>query len=180
MKKFIHAILSLIKTIGIVCLWCLLTALIAISLSKLEKEHYTPTDTPNERFMVGGQHWQDFVDNPQELQTKPYGDCMDRCLKILENGNYQYINEGLQTEYSEYQIKDNTVIPVSFEQYNFGHFVIAMFLAFLMLSFLKYLHAIYKIRKDKNSLIAYHKKLGKKLLIFMGIIGIRWGLILTR
>ena len=108
MKKFIHAILSLIKTIGIVCL-------IAISLSKLEKEHYTPTDTPNGRFMVGGQHWQDFVDNPRELQTKPYGDCMDRCLKILENGNYQYINEGLQTEYSEYQIKDNTVIPVSFE-----------------------------------------------------------------
>lgn len=106
---------------------------------------------------------------------------MDRCLKILENGNYQYINEGaLQTEYSEYQIKDNTVIPVSFEQYNFGHFVIAMFLAFLMLSFLKYLHAIYKIRKDKNSLIAYHKKLGKELLIFMGIIGIGWGLILTR
>lgn len=49
-----------------------------------------------------------------------------------------------------------------------------------MLSFLKYLHAIYKIRKDKNSLIAYHKKLGKKLLIFMGIIGIGWGLILTR
>lgn len=44
-----------------------LTAFITISLSKLEKEHYTPTDTPNERFMVGGQHWQDFVDNPQEL-----------------------------------------------------------------------------------------------------------------
>lgn|GEM_PF-3131653 len=93
-------------------------------------------------------------------------------FKILENGNYQYINKGLQTEYSEYQIKDNTVIPVSFEQYNFENFVIAMFLAFLMLSFLKYLHAIYKIRKDKNSLIAYHKKLGKELLIFMGIIGI--------
>lgn len=177
MKKFIHTILSLIKTIGIVCLWCLLTILIAISFSKLEKEHYTPTDTPNERFMVGGQHWQDFVDNPQELQTKPYGDCMDGCLKILENGNYQYINEGaLQTEYSEYQIDGDIVIPVSFERQNFGHFVIAMFLAFLMLSFFKYLYAIYQIRKDKTAFITYHKKLARQLLIFVAIVAPVWGL----
>ena len=161
MKKFIGTLLSLLKSIGIFCLWFLLTALIAINLSKLEKEYYTPTDTPNERFMVNGQRWQDFVNNPQTLQTQADGDCMDRCLKILDNGNYQYINEGaLQTEYSEYQIDGDIVIPISFERQNFGHFAIAMFLAFLMLSLLKYLYAIYKIRKDKTTPIAYHKKIG--------------------
>lgn len=152
-NRLLKPLLSLFKTIGIFYLWFLLTALITISLSKLEKEYYTPTDTPNERFMVDGQRWQDFKTNPKPIITEPYGNCMETCLKILDNGNYQYINEGaLQTEYSEYQIKDNTVIPISFEQHNFGHFVIAMFLAFLLLSLLKYLHAIYQIKKRQNRL----------------------------
>lgn len=177
MKKLIYAILSFIKTIGIFCLWFLLTTLITISLSKLEKEYYTPTDTPNERFMVGGQRWQDFQKSPKPIITEPYGDCMETCLKILDNGNYLYINESpLVTTESEYQIKDGKVIPVSYKTFNAGQMLTAMFLAFLMLSFLKYLYAIYQIRKDKTALIAYHKKLGRELLIFVGIVGIGWGL----
>lgn len=78
-----HLLKSLIapfKTIAIFCLWFLLTTLITISLSKLEKEYYTPTDTPNERFMVGGQRWQDFKTNSKPIITKPYGDCTNRYL----------------------------------------------------------------------------------------------------
>lgn len=160
------------------CLFFILTGAISYGIGELQKEHYAPTDTPNAKFRINGQRLQDIKGDTQ-LQTEPtpIENCMDSCLKILENGNYLYINEGaLQTEYSEYQIKDNTVIPVSFEQYNFGHFVIAMFLAFLMLSFLKYLHAIYKIRKDKTAFIIYHKKLARQLLIFVAIVAPVWGL----
>lgn len=177
-NSLLKPLLSLSKTIAIFCLWFLLTALIAISLSKLEKEYYQPTDTPNPRFMVNGQRWQDFQKNPKPIITEPYGDCMDRYLKILDNGNYLYINESpLITTESEYQIKDGKVIPISYKTFNAGQMLAAMFLAFLMLSFLKYLHAIYQIRKDKTALIAYHKKLGKELLIFWVIVGIGWGLI---
>lgn len=178
MKKITYTLLSLLKTIGIFCLWFLLTTIITIGISQLEKEYYTPTDTPNPRFMVNGQRWQDFLNNPKLIQTKADLDCMDSCLKILDNGNYLYINDSplIMTE-SEYQIKDGKIIPISYKTFNFGQMLIAMFLAFLMLSFLKYLHAIYQIRKDKAALIVYHKKLGKELLIFVGIVGIGWGLI---
>ncbi|AWY20527.1 hypothetical protein [Moraxella bovis] len=183
MQKITHFLSRLFKSFAKLCLFFILAGAISYGIGELQKEHYAPTDTPNAKFRINGQRLQDIKDNPTKLQTEPtpIENCMDSCLKILENGNYLYINEGaLQTTYSEYQIDGDIVIPVSFERQNFGHFVIAMFLAFLMLSFLKYLHAIYKIRKDKNSLIAYHKKLGKELLIFMGIVGIGWGLILTR
>lgn len=68
------------------------------------------------KFRINGQRLQDIKGDTQ-LQTEPtpIENCMDSCLKILENGNYLYINEGaLQTTYSEYQIKDNTVTAVSF------------------------------------------------------------------
>lgn len=188
MNKLIHALLSLLKTVAVFCLWCLLTVFITLGISRLQKEYYAPTDTPNPNFKVAVQtgdgeyyipkNWQSFMDSHNPPYANSDKKCTEDCLKKLDNGNYQYINEGaLQTEYSEYQIKDNTVIPVSFEQYNFGHFVIAMFLAFLMLSFLKYLHAIYKIRKDKTAFITYHKKLARQLLVFVAIVVPVWGLI---
>ncbi|STZ09009.1 Uncharacterised protein [Moraxella caprae] len=187
MKKFIHAILSLIKTIGIVCLWCLLTALIAISLSKLEKEHYTPTDTPNERFMVIAtdtdngyyrQTWQEYQINPKPPLTTPDKNCVEDCLKILDNGNYLYINDSpLIITKSEYQIKDGKVIPISFKTYHLGHIFVGMIGAFFVMGFLKYLIRIFQIRKDKQAMINYHKKLAENLLIACAVLGIFWAVI---
>lgn len=178
MNKLIHALLFLLKTVAVFCLWALLAAFITLGISRLQKEHYASTDTPNAKFRINGQRLQDIKGDTQ-LQTEPtpIENCMDSCLKILENGNYLYINEGaLQTTYSEYQLKDNAVIPISFKEDNFGHFLVGMVLAFLILSLLKYLYAIYQIRKDKTAFIIYHKKLARQLLIFVAIVVPVWGL----
>lgn len=155
MNKLIHALLSLLKIVAVFCLWCLLTFFITLGISRLQKEYYAPTDTPNANFKVAVQtddgeyyipkNWQSFMDSHNPPYANPDKECTEDCLKKLDNGNYLYINEGaLQTEYSEYQIKDNAVTAVSFQEYNFGNFLIGMVLAFLSLS---YLYAIYQIRK---------------------------------
>ncbi|WP_157073844.1 hypothetical protein [Moraxella oblonga] len=88
---------------------------ISLGISEYQKEYYTPTDTPNERFMVGGQRLQDFKDNPKPLDLTPDTECMDSCLKLLENGNYEYFNGSpLIMTYSQFQVKDNQIIPISF------------------------------------------------------------------
>lgn len=189
MKKLINALLSLLKTIGIFFLWFLFTVLITNGISQLEKEYYTLTDTPNPRFMVvvesdDGEYyvrknWQQFKGGNNIPYTIPDTNCMEDCFKKLENGNYLYVDESaLFAGHSEYQIKDGKIIPVSYKTINFGQMLIAMFLAFLTLSFLKYLHAVYQIRNNKAALMAYHKKLAKSLLIFALIVGAAWGLIL--
>lgn len=188
MKKLINALLSLSKTIGMVCLWFLFTVLITNGISQLEKEYYTPTDTPNPRFTVvvksdNGEgyipkNWQQFKNEGGLPYAVSNIDCIEDCFKRLENGNYLYVDESaLLAGHSEYQIKDGKIIPISYKTINFGQMLIAMFLAFLILSFLKYLYAVYQIRNDKTTLIAYHKKLGKELLIFVGIVGTVWTLI---
>lgn len=178
MQKITHFLSRLFKSFAKLCLFFILTGAISYGIGELQKEHYAPTDTPNAKFRVNGQRLQDIKGDTQ-LQTEPtpIENCMDSCLKILENGNYLYINEGaLQTTYSEYQLKDNAVIPISFKEDNFGHFLVGMVLAFLIISFFKYLYAIYQIRKDKTAFIIYHKKLARQLLIFVAIAAPVWGL----
>lgn len=74
-----------------------------------------PHRYPNERFMVGGQHLQDFKDNPKPLDLTPDTECMNSCLKLLDNGNYEYFNDSpLIMTYSQFQVKDSQIIPISF------------------------------------------------------------------
>lgn len=116
MQKITHFLSRLFKYFAKLCLFFILTGAIFHGISELQKEHYAPTDTPNAKFRINGQRLQDIKGDTQ-LQTEPtpIDNCMDSCLKILDNGNYLYINEGaLQTTYSEYQIKDNAVTAVSF------------------------------------------------------------------
>lgn len=187
MQKITHFLSRLFKYFAKLCLFFILTGAIFHGIGELQKEHYAPTDTPNASFKVAVQtddgeyyipkNWQSFMDSHNPPYANPDKECTEDCLKKLDNGNYLYINEGaLQTTYSEYQIKDNAVTAVSFQEYNFGHFFIGMVLAFLIVSFFKYLYAIYQIRKDKTAFITYHKKLARQLLVFVAIVVPVWGL----
>lgn len=160
------------------CLFFILTGAISYGIGELQKEHYTASDTPDAKFRVNGQRLQDIKGDTQ-LQTEPtpIENCIDSCLKILENGNYLYINEGaLQTTYSEYKIKDNIVKPISFKEDNFGNFLIGIVLVFLVIGIFKYSVKLYQIRHDKNAIILYHKKLLKRLFIMLCLVLVVYGI----
>lgn len=168
-KKSIHILLSLFKVFATVALWFMLMSGISLGMSEYQKEYYTPTDTPNERFMVGGQRLQDFKDNPKPLDLTPDTECMDSCLKLLDNGNYEYFNDApLIMTYSEFQVKGNEIIPISFKVLHAGHLFYGVIGAFFGIWFLGYCYKIYQFQNNKQALIAYHKKLAKDigLLLF--------------
>lgn len=186
-KSTLKFLLSLLKATAIFCLWCLLTVVITLGISKLEKEYYTPTDTPNPRFMVIStdtdngyyrQTWQEYQTNPKLPLTTPDTDCMDSCLTRLDNSNYLYINDSpMYMSHSEYQIKGNKIIPISFKTYHLGHIFVGMIGAFFVRGFLKYLFRIFQIRKDKQAMISYHKKLAENLLIACAVLGVFWAVV---
>ncbi|MDO4895933.1 MAG: hypothetical protein Q3971_01115 [Moraxella sp.] len=137
------------------------------------------TDTDNGYYR---QTWQEYQTNPKPPLTTLDTDCMDSCLTRLDNGNYLYINDSpMYMSHSEYQIKNDKIIPISFKTYHLGHIFIGMIGAFIIMGFLKYLLRIFQIRKDKQAMISYHKKSAKNLLIVCTILGIFWAVIyLTR
>lgn len=156
----------IIRMITLIFLWFMLMVGISLGMSEYQKEYYTPTDTPNPRFMVGGQYWQDFKDNPKPLDLTPDTECLDSCLRLLNNGHYEYVNDSpLIITYSKFQIKGNQIIPISFKALHVGHLFYGAIGAFFGLWLISYGITISQLRNDKRSLTLYHQKLGKQLLI---------------
>ncbi|OPH36082.1 Uncharacterised protein [Moraxella lacunata] len=187
LKAFLLFLYATIKTIGLIILWFVLAGVISHGISELNTERYQLNDTPNDGFMIIGtdtdngyyrQTWQEYQTNPKLPLTIPDKDCIEDCLKQLDNGNYLFINESaMYMSHSEYQIKGNKIIPISFKTYHLGHIFVGMIGAFFVMGFLKYLFSIFQIRKNKQAMMIYHKKLAKNLLITCAVLGIFWTVI---
>lgn len=187
LKAFLLFLYATIKTIGLIILWFVLADVISHGISELNTERYQLNDTPHDGFMIIGtdadngyyrQTWQEYQTNPKLPLTIPDKDCIEDCLKQLDNGNYLFINESaMYMSHSEYQIKGNKIIPISFKTYHLGHIFVGMIGAFFVRGFLKYLFSIFQIRKDKQAMISYHKELAKNLLIACAVLGIFWAVI---
>ncbi|STZ55459.1 Uncharacterised protein [Moraxella lacunata] len=187
LKAFLLFLYAIIRTIGLIILWFVLAGVISHGISELNTEYYQPNDAPSDRFMVIStdtdngyyrQTWQEHQTDSKPPLTTPDIDCMDSCLKRLDNGNYLYTNDSpMYMSYSEYQIKNDKIIPISFKTYHLGHIFVGMIGAFFVMGLLKYLFSILKIRKDKQAMISYHKKLAKNLLIACAILGVFWAVV---
>lgn len=154
MKIFIAFILSLCKSTVAFILWLILTGMISWGLSHLDKEYYTQADTPHPRFKIATttypQTWQEHINHPKPLLDTPDNHCMDNCLTILDNGNYQYINDSpLIMTFSEYQINSHQVIPISFRKHDIGHIFLGMILSFLSILLLSYFYKIHQHHHKK-------------------------------
>lgn len=187
MKIIMKILLTLCKWICGFMIWVLLMIGIPYFASQLQKENYMPSDTPSAEFMVAvklenqddyrpkGWEYLQYGDLPF---TKPDENCMEDCLRQLENGNYVYILETAgYKSHSEYQIKDNRIIPISFTTFHLGHMLLGMVGAFFVFWLYSYFRQIYSLRKDKTALLNYHYRLFKQLAIFTVIVAIGWTLI---
>lgn len=187
LKAFLLFLYAIIKTIGLIILWFVLAGVISHGISELNTEYYQPNDAPSDRFMVIStdtdngyyrQTWQEHQTNPKPPLTTPDKDCIEDCLTILDNGNYLYTNDSaMYMSHSEYQVKNDKVIPISFKTYHLGHILVGMIGAFFVMGFLKYLFRIFQIRKDKQAMISYHKELAKNILIACAVLGVFWAVV---
>lgn len=128
LKGFCYAIIKIMVLIA--------PQITPVVISQSQKEHYKPNDVPHDRFSVAVMnddgdyyrvYWRDLSTNINPIFDKPTHPCNDETyLTRLDNATYRYtIESALQTEFSEYQIKDNQVIPISFAYHNTDIFLSA-------------------------------------------------------
>lgn len=188
MKIIMTTLWILCKWICGFILWIFLMTGISQTVSHLQKEYYMPNDQPADKFMVAAQVknkdyyqikiWQDFINSNDLPFTQADEACIEDCLRQLENGHYVYFFETAgYASFSEYQIQNNQVTPISFKEFHLFHLIIGMLGAFFIFGLYSYFRKWLKIRKDKTELSRFHRTLFKKIAIYILIVAIGWTLI---